>query len=120
MMNPKFIAMRLLAVMGSVALLGGCASWVPQETVAMPNGMTGKICPDWSSDPTKNYSNADFSNFGCAYHNNFYVQLQDPADLERGVGKSGMTAVRESAVLQGYMSGASSSAAAASSASSSR
>jgi type IV pilus biogenesis protein CpaD/CtpE len=79
-------------------------------------------CPDWSSDPVKNYENEDFSNLGCSTTHNLYVQLRDKNDYRRGSGKSKIDATRDGVVIQGYMGGSSasgSSSAAASSAASS-
>ncbi|MEI7668503.1 MAG: CpaD family pilus assembly lipoprotein [Pseudomonadota bacterium] len=61
-----------------------------------------KNCPDWSSNPKYNYSNSDFSNFGCAYHNNLSAQVVDKNDLEKGNGDKKSNGDRESVNLQKY------------------
>jgi len=59
-------------------------------------------CPDWSESSTQNYSNADFSNFGCAYYNNIQAQLLYPDDYEKGYGVPAITGDRETINLQKY------------------
>lgn len=91
---------RLLALV-AVLLSTACAEPVKHEASAIRN------CPDWSSNPVHNYNNDDFSNLGCASDANLQAQVQDPQDLKQGKGKQGMTAARESSILQGYWSGSS-------------
>jgi pilus biogenesis lipoprotein CpaD len=64
-------------------------------------------CPDWSSNPEHNYENAEFSNFGCANHNNIAVQVLNPSDLESGHGQNNMSAEHDGTFLQKYMAGTS-------------
>lgn len=115
-------------IVGSVALmLASCSTsqWESKEKVSKVNlSPETRVCPDWSADPVSNYSNEDFSNLGCSTTHNLYVQLRDKNDYKRGSGKPAIDANRESAVLQNYLtgasSGASSSADAASASSTSR
>lgn len=99
-------------------VLTGCntSQW-ESKPVASKTTISPEVrrCPDWSSDPVSNYSNEDFSNLGCATSNNLYVQLKDKNDYKRGRSQSGITASRESAIMQNYMNGAGSGAASSSS-----
>ena len=79
-----------------------------------------RLCPDWSSNSLHNYSNKDFSNFGCATNNNIQAELLDKKDLEKGHGALVSDGDRESVQIDKYMSGAAASAGASSGGSSSR
>ncbi len=83
----------------SIVSMTGCGS-------SSESQKSGRACPDWSSSPTHNYENKDFSNFGCAYYNNVAVQLSDPADLEKGHGQNRGSADREGIIIQKYISAA--------------
>lgn len=86
--------MRILTCLLTMSLLTGCNSY---ET---PPNVT---CPDWSDNASHNYSNKDFSNFGCAYYNNMSVQLANPDDLAKGHGEQVMEGDRESVNMQKYL-----------------
>lgn len=91
--------MRLLSyivVTVSAASILGCST--------PPAPSPAYACPDWSSDSIHNYSNKDFSNYGCAHYNNLAVQVVNPADLQNGHGDLEGSGDRESAVVQKYMS----------------
>lgn len=106
----------MMIVAGGLAvMLAGCYTSKPQG-ITSKTAISPEVrnCPDWSSDPVTNYSNEDFSNLGCATSNNLYVQLKDKNDYKRGRSKSGVTASRESAIMQNYMNGAGSGAASSS------
>ncbi len=107
----------VMMVAGALAVvLAGChtsqSQGITSKTAISPEV---RQCPDWSSDPVSNYSNEDFSNLGCATSNNLYVQLKDKKDYKHGRSKSGITASRDSAIMQNYMNGAGSGAASSSS-----
>jgi len=109
----------IVAVSGlAVALVGCNTSKYESKAVASKSSISPEIreCPDWSSDPVSNYSNEDFSNHGCSTTHNLYVQLKDKKDYNRGTGKSGVSANRDSTFVQTYMNGAGSGAASSSSA----
>lgn len=98
----------------TAVIVAGCVTI--HEDAGLKKVRQEKMCPDWSSNPVSNNDNEDFSNFGCAYNNNLYVQIKDPEDFNHGNGKTEISATREGAIVQNYLSGA---AAASSSASSS-
>lgn len=60
-------------------------------------------CPDWSSDADQNWENQDFSNFGCAYHNNIAVQLVQPSDYYGGRGTTSMHPMRDAEIIKKYI-----------------
>ncbi len=62
-------------------------------------------CPDWSANPVSNYSNADLSNFGCAYYHDLIIQMADPMDFKRGRGNVFPDATRSSVVIKEYSEG---------------
>jgi type IV pilus biogenesis protein CpaD/CtpE len=103
-----------MTIGGIALLLAGCGDFQPTKTVGAK-----KTCPDWSSNPIANHSNADFSNLGCATNNNLLVQVKNPDDLKRGNGKAAIDAARDSVAVQSYLSGTGSSASSASATSSS-
>lgn len=41
-------------------------------------------CPDWKDPSSPNFSNQNYSNFGCAVNANLAAQVANPADLLRG------------------------------------
>lgn len=43
-------------------------------------------CPDWTGNPTRNYSNRTSSNWGCATAVNLGIMIANPRDLIRGEG----------------------------------
>lgn len=100
-----FKPLSVLAVTGALAIvISGCTLMHQQKPSA--DTSRGKVCPDWSSDPVSNYSNEDFSNFGCAYHNNLYVHIKDKADYERGGGKTTeISPLRDGTIVQTYLGG---------------
>lgn len=107
----------MIMVAGGLAVvLAGChtsqSQGITSKTAISPEI---RQCPDWSSDPVSNYSNEDFSNLGCSTTHNLYMQLKDKKDYNHGRGKSGISASRDSAIMQNYMNGAGSDAAASSS-----
>ena len=65
---------------------------------------TPYACPDWSDNPTENYSNKDMRNYGCAYNNNLRAQVVDPEDLDNGHGQQVESGERESTIIKPYMS----------------
>jgi pilus biogenesis lipoprotein CpaD len=75
-------------------------------------------CPDWSKNATANYENTNSSNFGCAYNNNWVVQLSNPEDYNGNNSRNVSDATRDGVALQKYFSGSSSSSSGSSAASS--
>jgi len=62
-------------------------------------------CPDWSSDPAKNYENAPHSNFGCATAVNLGMMVAEPGDLVRGRAYEPMDGERAAMAIERYRKG---------------
>jgi len=71
-------------------------------TIEYAKAVPPKPCPDWSKNSITNYNNTPGSNFGCAYYNNFIIQLDNPADFKNGHGNSRIDETRSSNVIQKY------------------
>jgi hypothetical protein len=95
--NKLLLHRNLIILLFTIILLTSCTSNVKTSKA--------RQCPDWSDNPKHNYSNKDFSNFGCAYNNNFNAQIADKNDLVKGKGKQIGEGDRETVNIGKYMSG---------------
>jgi len=63
-------------------------------------------CPDWSKNAMVHYDASNQSNFGCAYNNDFILQLANPGDYVGSQGSQpSADASRDSGFVQKYRLG---------------
>jgi pilus assembly protein CpaD len=83
---------RAAAISSALLAYGIIAEASPLEAVPANHAVIGvgrytvtlPPCPNWSSPPTAEYTNAHNSNWGCAAATNLGLMLASPADLVRG------------------------------------
>src|SRR5215469_4766993 len=91
--GPPTLAERRAAVLSSALLAYGIvADTLPVEAAPANRAVIGvgrytvtlPPCPNWSSPPTAEYTNAHNSNWGCAAATNLGLMVANPADLVSG------------------------------------
>jgi pilus assembly protein CpaD len=91
--GPSALAQRRAAVVSSTLLAYGIVTDTLPGELAPPNRATIGIgrytvtlppCPNWSSPPGAEYTNAHNSNWGCAAATNLGLMVANPADLVSG------------------------------------
>jgi len=85
----KAVAARGLKLHVSPIAHGDAPSDGKARLVMTRHMTTPPACPDWSSPNTRNWTNAQGSNFGCATKTNLAVQVANPRDLLGGQVHSG-------------------------------
>ena len=89
---PRLAEQRTLAISRELLAYGIVADTLPLETVPANHAILGigrytvtlPPCPNWSSPPSAEYTNAHNSNWGCAAATNLGLMVASPADLVSG------------------------------------
>jgi pilus assembly protein CpaD len=89
---PALAEQRTFAISRELLAYGIVADALPLETVPANHAILGigrytvtlPPCPNWSSPPSAEYTNAHNSNWGCAAASNLGLMVASPADLVRG------------------------------------
>jgi pilus assembly protein CpaD len=89
---PRLAEQRAAAISSALLAYGIVAEASPLEAVPANHAVIGvgrytvtlPPCPNWSSPPTAEYTNAHNSNWGCAAATNLGLMVASPADLVSG------------------------------------
>ena len=89
---PRLADQRAAAISRELLAYGIVADNLPLESVPANHAVIGigrytvtlPPCPNWSSPPTAEYTNAHNSNWGCAAATNLGLMVASPADLVGG------------------------------------
>src|SRR5215467_10072418 len=89
---PALAEQRRAAISRELLRYGIVADASPLQTAAPNHAILGvgryavtlPPCPNWSSPPNAEYTNAHISNWGCAAATNLGLMVADPADLVSG------------------------------------
>jgi pilus assembly protein CpaD len=89
---PRLADQRAAAISRELLAYGIVADNLPLESVLANHAVIGigrytvtlPPCPNWSSPPTAEYTNAHNSNWGCAAATNLGLMVASPADLVGG------------------------------------
>jgi pilus assembly protein CpaD len=89
---PRLADQRAAALSSALLAYGIVAEALPLGPVAANHAIIGigrytvtlPPCPNWSSPPTAEYTNAHNSNWGCAAATNLGLMVASPADLVSG------------------------------------
>src|SRR5215472_15383142 len=89
---PRLADQRAAAISRELLAYGIVADSLPLESVPANHAILGigrytvtlPPCPNWSSPPTAEYTNAHNSNWGCAAATNLGLMVANPADLVSG------------------------------------
>ena len=68
-------------------------------------------CGDWSKEPSHDYWNVDYSDFGCSVQHNIAVMIAEPADLLSMRAAGYADTARLNRIIQAYRAGLSTGAA---------
>lgn len=110
--GPPGLAERRAAVLASALLAYGIvADTLPPEAAPANHAVIGvgrytvalPPCPNWSSPPGAEYTNAHMSNWGCAAATNLGLMVANPADLVSGRPLGRVEAQPAVAAVQRYM-----------------
>jgi pilus assembly protein CpaD len=89
---PRLAGQRAAAISSALLAYGIVAEASPLEAIPANHAVIGvgrytvtlPPCPNWSSPPTAEYTNAHNSNWGCAAATNLGLMVASPADLVTG------------------------------------
>ena len=89
---PSLAEQRAAVISRELLAYGIVADTLPLQTVPANHAILGvgrytvtlPPCPNWSSPPTAEYTNAHNSNWGCAAVTNLGLMVANPADLVSG------------------------------------
>jgi pilus assembly protein CpaD len=110
--GPPRLAERRAAVLASALLAYGIVADTLPSEAALANHAKIEVgrytvtlppCPNWSSPPSAEYTNAFRSNWGCAAATNLGLMIANPADLVSGRTLGQADAQPAVAAVQRYM-----------------
>lgn len=108
---PGLAEQRATAISRELLAYGIVADTVPLETVPTNHAIVGigryavtlPPCPNWSSPPDAEYTNAHNSNWGCAAATNLGLMVASPADLVSGRSLAPADSVPAVTAVQRYL-----------------
>lgn len=109
--SPSLAEQRVVAISRELLRYGIVADALPLEAVPANHAILGvgrytvilPACPNWSSPPAAEYTNAHSSNWGCAAAVNLGLMVASPADLVSGRTLAPADAMPAVSAVQRYL-----------------